>query len=138
MSKLFARSMPTAIITILILTAASADAGRRIHVGDTGTVIDTGSHLAYLHGGTPCANTLADEKTMENPSFASTPEKVLAINTVLAPGTNVVVVGSANIGGGSVPIHLRVKSGARAGATCWVESDGESVYPVRFDFEKKH
>jgi hypothetical protein len=128
------KALTLAFLASILATTAFAQAGD-LHAGERGTVVDIGSHLAYLKGGTPCANTLADEQTLEDPSFSDAPDAVKAISIVLAPGTRVVIVGIGHFSD-SIPIRLRVLSGEHTGSTCWVQSDGDRVYPVRFDFEK--
>jgi hypothetical protein len=128
------KALSVAFIASILATTAFAQAGD-LHAGERGTVVDIGSHLAYLKGATPCARTLTDEKTLEDPHFSFAPDDVLAISIVLPPGTRVVIVGSSHFSD-SIPIRLRVLSGEHTGSTCWVQSDGDRVWPVRFDFEK--
>jgi hypothetical protein len=131
------QALAASILLTAAIDVAPAEAeAPRIHVGDRGTIVDIGSHLAYLHGGTPCANTLADELKFEGPDPPITPGAVLAISIVLSPGTRVAATEIRHLEN-SVPLRLRVLGGLHSGATCWVESDGQSVWSVRFDFEKR-
>jgi hypothetical protein len=54
--------------------------------------VDIHSPLEYLHGGTPCANSLSDEMAFEDGSAESTPASVKARSIILAPGTRVSVL----------------------------------------------